>query len=111
MNNHQGQRRCERKVCDIAAKIAFYVPREYEHFFEPCCYQSTIVNYCADGLGLLSDAALAPGMVVCITPDAKNRDSQGVSFQRGYQSAIKWVRRERPSAAGAVRIGVEHIRV
>lgn len=110
MNDHQGQRRCERTACDIAAKIAIYVPREYENFFKPGCFQAKIVNYCGNGFGLLSDAALAPDMVVCITPDVKSPDSPAVLPHRGYQSAIRWVRRENPSAAGAVSIGVEHIR-
>ena len=110
MDDHQEQRRCGRKACDIAAKIAIYVPLEYEKFFKPGCFQAKIVNYCGSGLGIVAVADLAPEMVVCITPDVKNPDSPAVLSHRGYQSAIRWVRRENPSAAGAVSIGVEHIR-
>jgi hypothetical protein len=110
MDDNQGQRRCGRKACDIAAKIAVYVPLEYENFFKPGCFQAKIVNYCGNGLGIVAVADLAPEMVVCITPDVKNRGSHEVLPQRGYQSAIRWVRRENPSAAAAVSIGVEHIR-
>ncbi len=52
MDAKEDQRKEKRVACQSSAKIAFYVPIEYEAFYGPNCFTSTIVDYSENGLGI-----------------------------------------------------------
>lgn len=110
MNADQERRRTDRQPCAITAKIAIYVPLEYENYFGPGCFSAKIINYTETGLGLISEGVLSQGMIVCVTPEFEKDGTSGILSHRSYQSAIRWVRKGSHPVDESVAIGVQHIR-
>ena len=109
MDEKNNKRKAERFPCDSPAKIAFYVPVEYEPCYGPSCFLSTIVDYNENGFGVILENELAANTVVNIIPNRECRSEENTPVDKVYQSKVKWVKTDPKTGFGPYRIGVRHI--
>lgn len=107
MEAKEDQRKEERFACQSTAKIAFYVPIEYEAFYEANCFTSTIVDYSDKGLGIVLGDKVKENTVVNILLKKKSVSEENSLFNKIYQSKILWIKKIDPQTFKA---GVQHIR-
>jgi len=109
MDENKDQRKAERIKCKAPAKIAYYVPVEYEACYGPSCFLSTIVDYNENGFGVIMESELAENTVVNIFTDRECQSEENNPVKKVYQSKIKWVKTSQENVSGPFRIGVQHI--
>jgi hypothetical protein len=109
MDEKNDKRKVERLPCNSPAKIAYYVPVEYEPCYGPSCFLSTIVDYNENGFGIILENELPENTVVNIFPNRKCRSEENTPVDKAYQSKVKWVKTNQGTGSGSVRIGVRHI--
>lgn len=107
MDATEDKRKEERIACQSTAKIAYYVPIEYEAFYEPSCFTSTIVDYSANGLGIELEDTVRENTVVNILLNDELVSEKNSPINKIYQSKILWTKKLDPQIH---RIGVRHIR-
>jgi len=109
MDEKNNKRKAERFPCDSPAKIAFYVPVEYETCYGPSCFLSTIVDYNENGFGVILENELAANTVVNIFLNRECPSGENNPVDKVYQSKVKWVKTDPKTSFGSYRIGVRHI--
>jgi hypothetical protein len=109
MDEKNDKRKVERLPCNSPAKIAYYVPVEYESCYGPSCFLSTIVDYNENGFGIILENELAENTVVNIFPNRECRSEENTPVDKAYQSKVKWVKTDQETGSGSFRIGVRHI--
>jgi hypothetical protein len=107
MDATEDKRKEERIACESTAKIAFYVPVEYEAFYEPNSFTSTIVDFSDNGLGIELENKVKENTVVNILFNDEFVSEKNSPFNKVYQSKILWTKKIDPQTS---RIGVRHIR-
>ncbi len=107
MDAKEDQRKEKRFACQSNAKIAFYVPIEYEAFYGPNCFTSTIVDYSENGLGIELGDKVNENTVVNIFQIDESASEESKPFKKIYQSKILWTKKIDPQTFKA---GVQHIR-
>jgi hypothetical protein len=109
MDEKNEKRKAKRFPCSSPAKIAYYVPVEYEVCYGPSCFRSTIVDHNENGLGITLEDQLAENTVVNIIPDQERQSEENTLIDKIYQSKVKWVKTNQEDVSGPFRIGVQHI--
>ena len=107
MDAKDNQRKEARCAFESSAKIAFYVPVEYETCYGDNCFVAEIIDFSESGFGIMLGDALEEKSVVTILPDRECPLEGKRPSVQVYQSVIKWKKRAGPKA---FRIGVQHIR-
>ncbi len=107
MDAKEDQRKEKRFACQSNAKIAFYVPIEYEAFYGPNCFTSTIVDYSENGLGIELGDKVNENTVVNIFEIDESAPEESSRLNKIYQSKILWTKR---IDAQRFKAGVQHIR-
>ncbi len=90
-----------------SAKIAFYVPLEYEACYGVNCFKAEITDFTEKGFGILLGDELEENTAVNIMPDQECPSAGNRPTPQVYQSVIKWIKKTGPET---FRIGVQHIR-
>jgi hypothetical protein len=109
MGANKDQRKIERIKSNAPAKIAYYVPVEYEASYGPSCFRSTIVDHSENGFGITLEDKLAENTVVNIFPDRERKPEENTPIDKVYQSKVKWVKTDKETGAGPFRIGLQNI--
>ena len=109
MDEKTEKRKAQRFPCSSPAKIAYYVPVEYEACYGPNCFHSTIVDHSENGFGITLEDELAENTVVNIFPDRERQFEEKTPIDKVYQSKVKWVKTNKETGAGPFRIGLQHI--
>jgi hypothetical protein len=109
MDEKNDKRKAERIHCNAHAKIAYYVPVEYEACYGPSCFLSTIVDYSENGFGITLENELAENTVVNIFTDQECQQEENTPVDKVYQSKVKWVKTNQEHVSSQYRIGVQHI--
>lgn len=110
MDEKNDKRKVERIICNFPAKIAYYVPVEYESCYGPSCFLSTIVDHSENGFGITLKDELAENTVVNIFPDRERQSEENTPANMVYQSKVKWVKTNKETGGSPFRIGLQHIR-
>ena len=109
MDERKEKRKSRRLPCSSPAKIAYYVPIEYETCYGPSCFLSNIVDHSENGLGVTLEDELTENTVVNILPDPEPQSEENPPIDKVYQSKVKWVKTDKETGAGPFRIGLQNI--
>jgi hypothetical protein len=109
MDENRDKRKAERIKCNAPAKMAYYVPVEYEACYGPSCFLSTIVDHSENGFGIELENELRENTVVNIFPDKECQTEENTPVDKVYQSKVKWIKTNQEDVSGLFRIGVQHI--
>ena len=93
MDAKKDQRKEERFGCQSSVKIAFYVPIEYEVFYETNCFTSTIVDYSENGFGIELGDKVNENTVVNIFQFEESASEDSKPLKKSYQSKILWTKK------------------
>ena len=109
MDETHEKRKTDRIQCNAYAKIAYYVPVEYEACYGASCFLSTIVDYSENGFGVMMENELAENTVVTIFPDRECQSGENTPVDKAYLSKVKWVKANQEAGSGPFRMGIQHI--